>query len=74
MAKYKITATYEYSGVVEADNLTNAEKVFLDELNDHYVGTESYEVEEVCDNCEADLDLDNSCFSCRDEDSTEGGE
>ena len=74
MAKYRIKALYEYEGVVEGNDINQAEKAFLDDLNDHYVGTESFEFEQVCEKCENDLDFDGSCFSCRDEDNTEGGE
>lgn len=47
MPKYEITATYEYSGMVEANSPEEAEKEFLDDLNSFYVGTESYECEEL---------------------------
>lgn len=70
MAKFKITATYEYEGVIEADNAKDAEKLFLKDLNDYYQSTEEFEIEEVevCEDCGADeLDLDGSCFDCREE-------
>jgi len=67
MAKYKIKAVYEYEGVIEADDEKSAEKVFLKDLNDYYTSTEEYEAEEVCEDCEGDLDLDGSCFECRDD-------
>ena len=67
MAKYKITAVYEYEGIVEADDEKSAEKVFLADLNDYYTSTESFETEEVCSDCEKELDLDGSCFECREE-------
>jgi hypothetical protein len=49
MAKFEITAMYEYSGVVEADSAEQAESFFLDALNDYYVSTESFDIEEVED-------------------------
>jgi hypothetical protein len=67
MAKYKIKALYEYEGIVEGNTEKEAEKAFLADLNDHYTSTEEFEVEEVCEECEGDLDLDGSCFECRDE-------
>lgn len=56
MATYKIKAQYEYEGTVEADNAEDAEKVFLAELNDHYVGTYDYECEEVCAECGEEIE------------------
>lgn len=47
MAKFNIVATYEYAGEIEADSAEEAEKIFLDELNDHYSSTESFEIEEI---------------------------
>ena len=67
MAKYKITAVYEYEGVVEGNTQDQAEKNFLADLNSHYSSTESLDVEVVCANCEGELDADGSCFSCRDD-------
>jgi hypothetical protein len=64
MAHYKIKATYLYEGTVEADSQKEAEKVFIDELNDHFISTDSYKVEEVekCEDCEKVFD---NC-SCND--------
>ena len=67
MSKYKITAVYEYEGVAEGENEREAEKNFLKDLNDHYATTESFEIEEVCAECESDIDADGSCFTCRDD-------
>lgn len=47
MAKFNIVATYEYAGEVEANSAEEAEKIFLDELNDYYSSTESFEIEEI---------------------------
>jgi len=47
MAKYRINAMYEYDAEVEADSPEEAEKVFLEDLNSHYVGTYSMEIDEV---------------------------
>lgn len=47
MATYRITAVYEYSGEIEASSEEEAEKYFLDGLNDYYTSTESFEIEEV---------------------------
>lgn len=47
MAKYKITAMYEYEAEIEADSPEQAEKLFLDELNSYYVSTESLDIEEL---------------------------
>jgi hypothetical protein len=54
MAKFNIVATYEYAGEIEADSAEEAESIFLDELNDHYVSTESLEIEEVEEDEEED--------------------
>lgn len=70
MPNFKITATYEYEGVIQADTAEQAEKIFLKDLNDYYQGTDSFECEEVdvCAECGADeLDLDGSCFDCRED-------
>ena len=53
MATYYIKALYEYAGSVEADTPEEAEKIFLDDLNAHYAGTDSFECEEVCPECES---------------------
>ena len=47
MAKFQITAMYEYSGEIEADSAEQAESFFLDALNDYYVSTESFDIEEI---------------------------
>ena len=47
MPKYEITALYEYSTEIEADNPEQAEKYFLQDLNAYYVSTESFEIEEL---------------------------
>ena len=50
MAKYDIKAKYEYwAEGIEADNEAEAEKIFLADLNDHYYGTYSFDIEEVED-------------------------
>ena len=49
MAKFNIKAMYEYEGEVEADSPEEAEKIFLAELNDFYMGTYSFEIEEIDD-------------------------
>jgi len=67
MAFYKIKALYEYEGVVEGNTQDEAEKAFLADLNSHYSGTKSIDFEEVCGDCERELDADGSCFECRDE-------
>lgn len=67
MAKWKITATYEHEGVVSGETENQAEQNFLASLNRFYVGTVELDIEMVCEKCEGDLDLDDSCFDCRDE-------
>lgn len=47
MATYKITASYEYEAEIEATSPEQAEKLFLEDLNSHYVGTDSFDIEEV---------------------------
>ena len=47
MARFYITAQYEYSGEVEARTEEEAEAIFLDDLNAYYYGTYSYEIEEL---------------------------
>lgn len=49
MAKFQITAVYEYAGEIEADSAEQAESFFLDELNSYYVSTESLDIEEIED-------------------------
>ena len=68
MKKFDIRATYEYQaeGIIAEDE-DAAYKIFLSNLNDYYVGTDEYEVEEdgdVCEYCEQDID---EC-DCEDED------
>jgi hypothetical protein len=65
--KYKIVAQYEYEGVIEGTDERNAEHNFLTDLNNFYADTISFEIEEVCFTCEGELDLDGSCFECRDD-------
>ena len=72
MAKFKITATYEYSGIVEGATEREAEKAFLSDLNDHYVGTDSFEAVEVCAECEEELSEYFSC--CEEEEEEEEGD
>jgi hypothetical protein len=71
MAKYKIVATYEHEGVVEAENEKEAEKVFLANLNQFYAGTEDYECVQICPDCENELDENEVCFVCGDDDDDE---
>lgn len=49
MPLYNIKALYEYEGEIEADTEEEAEKIFLDDLNMYYMGTYSYECEEIED-------------------------
>lgn len=49
MPLYNIKALYEYEGEIEADTEEEAEKIFLDYLNMYYIGTYSYECEEIED-------------------------
>lgn len=51
MATYRIKAQYEYEGDVEADSPEEAEKIFLNDLNDHYSSTYDYECIELCEGC-----------------------
>ena len=53
MATFRITATYEYSGEVEADTEDEARKAFWEDLNTFYVSTEDEEIEklETCEVC-----------------------
>jgi len=67
MAKWKITATYEHEGVVSGATESLAEQNFLANLTRFYVGTAELEIVMVCEDCEGDLDLDDSCFDCRDD-------
>lgn len=46
MATFYIKAMYEYEGEVEADNAEEAEALFIDELDCHYMGTYSFDIEE----------------------------
>lgn len=70
MATYKITATYEYEGVVEAPTRERAEALFLHDLNMHYVGTDDFEQLLVCPSCyeeiesEDELNEDAQCDLC----------
>jgi len=47
MARFFITATYSYSGEVEARTAEEAEKYFLDDMDLYYDGTDSFEIEEL---------------------------
>lgn len=47
MAKFSIVATYEYGADIEADTAEEAEAIFLDDLNTYYMGTDSFEIEEI---------------------------
>lgn len=47
MAKFFIEAQYEYCGEIEARTAEEAEKLFLEDLNDYYMGTYSFEIEEM---------------------------
>jgi hypothetical protein len=47
MGLYNIKAMYEYEGEIEADTPEEAEATFLEDLNMYYMGTYSYEVEEM---------------------------
>jgi len=62
MAHYKVKATYLYEGMVEADSQDEAEKLFVDDLNSHYVCAESLDIEQIeqCEDCEKIFD-DCSC-------------
>ena len=55
MATYYIKALYEYAGTVEADTPDEAERIFLGDLDAHYSGTDSFECEEVCAECESEI-------------------
>jgi hypothetical protein len=66
MAKWKIVATYEHEGVVQAGTSDEAEKNFLANLNRFYAGTVDYKCVRVCDDCEEEVDeytgyCDNGC-------------
>jgi hypothetical protein len=67
MPKYKINAVYEHEGVASGDSPQQAESNFLANLTQNYVGTESFEITQICEDCEGDLDLDDTCFDCRDD-------
>lgn len=47
MAKFKIRAVYEYEAEVFGDDEKDATNNFLNDLNDHYVSTEEWEIEEI---------------------------
>lgn len=47
MALYRINALYEYEAEIEADTQEEAEAVFLEDLNMYYMGTYSYECDEI---------------------------
>ena len=50
MAKtFRINAMYEYEAEIVADNEQEAERIFLQDLNSHYVGTYSMEIDEIED-------------------------
>jgi hypothetical protein len=67
MARYKITAQYNFEGIVEAPDQSRAERLFEHDLNQHYESPESIEVTELCPDCDSEdeLDADGSCFECR---------
>lgn len=47
MAIYKVNALYEYEAEIEASSEQEAEAMFLADLNSYYVGTDSFDVEEL---------------------------
>lgn len=47
MATYKINALYEYEAEIEADSPEQAEAMFLADFNSYYVGTDSFDIEEL---------------------------
>lgn len=70
MATYKIKATYEYEGEIEANSPEEAEKKFLADLNDYYSSTEEYECVEHCDEC-GDSVEDCELLGCETDDEEE---
>lgn len=55
MARYNISAMYEYgTDGIEADSPEEAERIFLESLNDYYQGTYSLDIEEVEDDEDED--------------------
>lgn len=76
MATFSITATYEYAGEIEAENEEEAEKLFLDELNSYYMGTESFEIEKLgecveCGEVDSDTTENFTCDICADNEDEE---
>lgn len=67
MATFRITAMYEYEGVLTAKTKEEAEKKFLADLNQYYTSTESLDILEVCSECEDDV----SFCDCAPEDDDE---
>lgn len=48
MPIYQIKAQYEYwAEDIEAENEAEAEKIFLNDLNQYYYGTYEFDIEEV---------------------------
>jgi hypothetical protein len=47
MQTYKITATYTYTGTIEAPTAEIAETLFLANLNDHYESTDEFAITPV---------------------------
>jgi len=55
MPKYEIRAMYEYwAEDIEAEDESEAEKIFLNNLNSYYYGTYSLDIEEVEEDEEED--------------------
>lgn len=75
MKRYNIRAVYEYAtdGII-AENEDEAYKIFIQDLNNYYVGLDELEVDEdgdVCPDCEDDVDEDGVCSNCDDDDEGE---
>ena len=59
VAKFKITGTYEYEGVVEAKTEDEAFSVFYKNLNNFYQMPVDEEVTILCDDCEEEYGICN---------------
>lgn len=66
MAYFEITATYHYSGEIEADTAEDARAEFLDNLNMYFSHTFEELVSEmpVCETCDQHVETGCECEDC----------
>ena len=61
MKVYHLIGTYQYEGIIEAENEEEAWSLFYKDLNKFYQNPEDEEITEVCPNCEEELEYSCTC-------------